>query len=68
MAAQALDENVRKYEKLLSDSKSKVTALRAWKDRAEAPSPETFDQELEQALGYCKAAFGIFRDHAQFQR
>ena len=67
MASQIPEEDVPKYEKLLKDSKSKITALRAWKDRPD-PSLEAFDQEVQQALGYCKAAFGIFRDHEQFHR
>lgn len=64
MASQIAEEDVQKYEKLLSDSKSKLTALRAWKDNQDKSQ---FDHELQQTLGFCKAVFGIFRDEEQFQ-
>ena len=67
MASQVPEADVHKYEKLLNDSKAKLTALRGWRDR-ENPDLAEFDQELQQALGYCKAAFGIFRDDEQFMR
>ena len=76
MASLVPEADVPKYENMLQDAKSRITALRAWKDKLDA-SPEgqapealdqTFDEELKQALGYCKAVFGIFRDDRQFER
>ena len=67
MASQIPEADVHKYEKLLYDSKAKLAALRGWKGRAE-PDKALFDRELQHALSYSKAAFGIFRDDEQFQR
>ena len=66
MASQIPESDVPKYEGLLKDSKSKMEALRAWKERPEDSAE--FDQELQQALGFCKAAFGILRDDRKFER
>ena len=67
MASPLSDADVAKYVGLFRDAKSKVTALRAWKDKADG-SPDDFDRELGEALGFSKAAFGIFRDDVQFER
>ena len=63
MASQVPESDVPKYETLLKNAKAKVEALRSWKERAHS---EGFEQELQQALEYCKAAFGISRDDQQF--
>ena len=67
MASQVPEADVHKYEKLFNDSKAKLTAIRGWKGRAESDKA-LFDRELQHALSYSKAAFGIFRDDQQFQR
>jgi hypothetical protein len=67
MASQVPEADVHKYEKLFNDSKAKLTAIRGWKGRAE-PDKALFDRELQHALSYSKAAFGIFRDDQQFHR
>ena len=67
MASQVPEADVHKYEKLFNDSRAKLAALRGWRDRPDADKA-VFDRELQHALGYCKAAFGIFRDDRQFQR
>ena len=68
MASLVPEADVPKYENMLQDAKSRITALRAWKDKADPFDKEAFDKELEQALGYCKAVFGIFRNDSQFER
>ena len=67
MASQVAEAEVHKYEKLFNDSKAVVAALQSWRDRDE-PDKAQFDRELQHALNYCKAAFGIFRDDQQLQR
>ena len=68
MASQVPEADVHKYEKLFNDAKSKLTSLRGWKGKVGEPDKAQFDRELQHALSYCKAAFGIFRDDQQFQQ
>ena len=62
------DSDLPKYQGVLRDAKAKVKAIQSWKERGGSANSEDFDRELQQALGYCKAAFGLFRDDQQLNR
>ena len=68
MASRIPEEDVPKYESLLNDGKAKLTSLRSWREREDTVDRTQFENELQQTLDFCKAAFGIFRDDKQFHR
>ena len=67
MADEIPESDIPKYEGLLTQGKEKLEQLKSWKEKADSPTPE-LQEELRTALQFCNAAFGIFRDHSQFNR
>ena len=67
MAVEIPESDIPKYEGLLAQGKEKLETLKSWKEKVDSPTPE-FQEELRTVLKFCNAAFGIFRDHSQFNR